>query len=74
MPDPINMSQEDQDRLAAEMRGGISQGPLAKQAIEAQNITATNQGVSSSDAPIGGSVIPPGNTVGENIDQTVNPG
>jgi hypothetical protein len=74
MPDPINMSQEDQDRLAAEMRGGISQGPLVNQAIEAQNIAAANQGVSSSDAPVGGSVIPPGNTVGENIDQTVNPG
>lgn len=74
MPDPINMSQEDQDRLAAEMRGGISQGPLVNQAIEAQNIAAANQGLSSSDAPIGGSVIPPGNTVGENIDQTVNPG
>ena len=75
MPDPINMSQEDQDRLAAEMRGGISQGPLAKQAIEAQNIANANQAVASSDAPVGGSIIPPvTTTVGENIDQTVNPG
>ena len=75
MPDPINMSQEDQDRLAAEMRGGISQGPLANQAIEAQNIANANQAVTSSDTPVGGSVIPQATTtVGQNIDQTVNPG
>jgi hypothetical protein len=71
MPEPI-IPQEEANAVQGITQAG-SPFDLATN-FGVDNIANANQGVSSSDAPVGGSVIPPGNTVGENIDQTVNPG
>jgi hypothetical protein len=80
MPDPTEnqITQERSDLEFRQIRPGESDQEWDARMAQGNPLinvpVATNQGVSSSDAPVGGSVIPPVNTVGENIDQTVNPG
>ena len=80
MPDPTEnqITQERSDLEFRQIRPGESDQQWDARMAQGNPLInvpiATNQGVSSSDAPVGGSVIPPVNTVGENIDQTVNPG
>ncbi len=67
MPD-LNISQEDQDRLAEEMRSGISQGPLVSELANSQQ-TALSSTVGDTPLP----VIAQGQGIGSAIDQAVNP-
>ena len=81
MPDPTKsqIAQERSDLEFRQIRPGESDQEWDARMARGNPLInvpiATNQGVSSSDAPIGGSIIPQDTTtVGQNIDQTVNPG
>jgi hypothetical protein len=68
MPDPI-ISQEETDRLAAEMQSNLTQGPYANELINRLN---TQQGASV--LPSAQNIIANEQGIGASIDQTTNPG